>query len=499
MSELRSSDLMGVLEAIEQRFPVGEWSVAGIPVWPLVRIRWFFEVWAAHYVSPAHRTSQRGGPRIRSMARGQLGGAMSEVRDRLSGARDTSPDLLFLSDGVSFAQLGEEWVERFCDPVIALARTRGLRSTLLSPTAADDRQRVTPTRFLQARLDRANIRGALRARLFPVPAQLPARLEVERFVVARQFGVAALNERRIVSDGCRLRAIADACRALLGPRPPRIAFLVSYYSLELMAFILACHEQAIPVVDLQHGVQGETHPAYAGLPPPPGGRHLLLPDTFWVWSSDEQEVIERWANGTAHKAIVGGNPWMSVWGSGSSWPQVSGARASATVLKQRSSTKPVVLVTLQYGLSDREQLEPLARLLRVAGSRFSFWVRLHPAMLERRAEVKQTLAGEAFCTIDAPTDLPLPALLQCCDAHLTHSSSSVIEAALVGVRSIVTSQYGAELFASQCRDGIAVVDTGPAEQLAATLGRVIAEGRRQGPTSFESGESALTSLLAEAA
>ena len=42
----RSSDLMQALAEIEGTVPVDEWTVGGIAIWPLLRIRWFFAEWA---------------------------------------------------------------------------------------------------------------------------------------------------------------------------------------------------------------------------------------------------------------------------------------------------------------------------------------------------------------------------------------------------------------------------------------------------------------------
>ncbi|WIW95942.1 hypothetical protein [Altererythrobacter rubellus] len=237
-----------------------------------------------------------------------------------------------------------------------------------------------------------------------------------------------------------------------------------------MAFVLACRKNAVPVIEVQHGVQGEMHPAYAAWPSPQDGNaHMLLPDFFWVWSEWEASVIGRWASGTSHHTIIGGNPWNEIWSDGSRWGGVGEALLSARTLKDRSKGKPIVLVTLQYGFAPEQQLLPLAQLMRLASSEMAFWVRLHPSMHMRRAEIRELLASSGEFELDYATDIPLPALLQYADVHLTHSSSSVIEAAQAGVPSVLTATYGAEIFYPLLESGVARLETGNAQAVASAL------------------------------
>jgi hypothetical protein len=475
-----SSHLMATIAHLEANYPVHSWRAGSLPIWPLVRTRWVFAEWARHY------TETRARPAGSAVA-GRLRGLLTGPRDaaRIARAdpegRDVGPDardLVFLSDGASFGRLGSKWVERFCDPIIRQGRLKGLSSGLLTPSQLHKHPRFSPSRLVQPAIDRANLLGALIARLRPPRLELEAQSQVAEWLERQGYSSAFVQRPKIASDGVRLQALAAFYRRQLARIRPRLAFVVGYYGLEPMAFVLACREAGVLVTDIQHGVQGPMHPAYAMWPQPPhAGRHALLPDRFWVWSGWEREVIDQWARGTQHAPVVGGNPWDEVWQEGSDWPGVAAALEGAGRLLQRAGGLPVVLVTLQYGLSHEEQLGPLLALVRSTTSRFRFWIRLHPAMLERRNEVRALLPGDGHCELDEPTDLPLPALLKHAAVHLTHSSTTVIEAAQAGLRSVVTSAYGAELFVQLLAAGVARLETGDAHALAAALGELLAAGR----------------------
>jgi hypothetical protein len=192
---------------------------------------------------------------------------------------------------------------------------------------------------------------------------------------------------------------------------------------------------------------------------------------------------------------VGGNPWLSIWRVDSAWPGVTDAIATARALKERCGVRPVVFVTLQFGLAPHEQLEPLAELITLGSEQFEFWVRLHPMMLAERDLVRRYLHAPDNCLLDESSDLPLQALLPQADLHLTHSSSSVIEAVQCGVPSLLYSDWGRELFEDQVAEGTAWVETGGPSALLARLASMRNAGLTRTATEVDPAE-ALDRLLA---
>lgn len=470
------------LEELQRGFPVFEWRIAGVPMWPLARMRWIVGIWSKAF-------SDDGGaaPKVNPRRLGELvQGIQSCRRARLADSRadDTVAsrrDIVLLSDGVSFADLGGVRFERFCDPLIAHARRLGLTTQMWTPTHLYLTPRATPSRFIQPALDRANAYALAKSLVIRSRTDLTAWNAVQDWLKASGLDTPALDQRRLYRDAVRIRQLSALFASWLAVTKPRAAFVVCYYSLEAMAFVRACRQRGIPVTDLQHGVQGEGHGAYSGWGHVPAHADDLLPDFFWVWSTWEANAI---SNGLQTdrvcRPVVGGNPWMDFW-SVADRPEIQAASASAGSLQETAAGRPVVLVTLQFGLADKFQLDPLRRLIELAGDRYAWWVRLHPAMGERREEVRGKIGatGRTPVWLDLPSDVPMPALLRHVAVHLTHSSSSVIEAAAMEVPSIVSSESGRDLYGPYIDRGLARVELGEADALLAALDECVGRWPRE--------------------
>jgi hypothetical protein len=464
-----SSDMIDVLRQLEAEDAITCMHVKGVPIWPLLRIRWFFSEWVHLYTK--NESAAVSPDRLKKYWH-KLKRWIARVVDRrllvpiqMEGHR--SADIVFLSDGISFAKLENDWFERFCDPLIEQAEQIGLCSVMWSPV--DVGQSPTRSRIwsAQASLSFGTLLAALLARIDKSSVSQFSQVDLLATKL-KSIGYQAtqFSRSKVLTDAYRVRILSRIFQRRLAIVKPRLAFIVSYYSLEGMSFVWACKNLGIPVVDLQHGVQGPLHPAYAGwrvngirettLP--------LVPDCFWVWSAGEAGVIREWVGNTFHRPYVGGNPWVNLWKEcANPLPDIIRLTDKGKVIAKRASGRPIVLVTLQYGLDYAEQLMPLKTLIELAAKEYVFWVRLHPLMMERREEIRHFLDSQSV-ELDEVSDFPLPALLPYCNVHVTHSSSTVIEAGDYGILSLITSRFGVELFLEQLSAGTAVdASGGPAE------------------------------------
>lgn len=107
-------------------------------------------------------------------------------------------------------------------------------------------------------------------------------------------------------------------------------------------------------------------------------------------------------------------------------------------------SKPKILVTLSWDVSNEKSIGATLKVMNETQNRFEWLIRLHPSMLSEKQVVLNMLAAHNISRyeLEVTSELPLYAVLSHSDLHITHSSSTVIEASYFGVKSIITSEYG---------------------------------------------------------
>lgn len=466
---------MALLGALEAAHPVDEWRVGDLQVWPIARTR------LAHHLArtmDGRATRPRLGG-VTDLAR-RAGGA---ARCAITASRAASPPagtgdahVVVCGDGISFSA-GPAPVDRHADPFQRALRGYGVASTLLEPGHRVPAGLVGPVVRVQPALDLR----AVWARFGRPPASdLPGHDVMAQELADRGLPGALADERTIALAGAVVSAMAEPFEAWLDRQRATAGAVVEFYALHGFAFVTACRRAGIPVIDLQHGVQGRFHYAYAGWERVPAGGYSLLPDRFWVWSDDEARAIAEWAPEGAGRCLVGGNLELRSWRTDTGGPggRVAGTGAADDTSPLRADDDPFVLVALADEESDRD-LERLLDVIADAPTSWRWGLRCHPTDPDiARWERAAAACGLSRVEVRASTELPLFALLDRADALVTRASSVVIDAAAVGVPAVIVDPIGAELYAEEVAAGRARVASEGA--VVAAVADAVASGRRPG-------------------
>lgn len=236
---------------------------------------------------------------------------------------------------------------------------------------------------------------------------------------------------------------ATGCEKVIGIQPPE-------------ALVELCGKLGRPVHDLQHGVISVGNAYYERL----GRSSSNL--RFLVWDEETREALERDLSVPPQRIEVVGNPWLQLYRQ----PpprfrdlfEVERNRAKAVLAP--AAAEPVVLVTLQWGMSEYYPAEfdhpvfPPGLTGAIESSRnVLWWLRPHPMMVDRGEDDWRRIAGQfhegANVRLCHPHEHSLPVALDLVDGHVTWDSSTVIEAVQSGVPSLILcnrphAQLGAE-------------------------------------------------------
>lgn len=453
-------DHVGFLTELEARFPVDEWVAHGVRAWPLVR--YHLSVSNLQIVNRTRSEADGVGLRLSALLRDEWRWARAEVDDRFHSESPASPaDVLLYGDGVSQMFVGGAWHDRFCDPIAARAEALGLTTASWTPLNRFQVPRARSSWFIQPTLDALGAWCKLTHRLAGHDASLPGYDDFSAFVRERFPDARIPTPESVAKVAYYVEHHTRLYRRLLGRVRPRACFIVSYYGTERSSFVRACRQLRIPVVDVQHGYAGDRHWAYASWTRVPPGGYDLLPEVFWRWSEDEARVIDGWgaATGGAHRAEVSGNLFLSAWWQ-REFPGIDEATRTAAVVRSRAPDKRHLLFTLN-GFEPPEMLDRLVAMFEKVRDRYFIWLRTHPSRTAQRDDLKRRFHAllPAAANIDEATSLPLPAVLAAVDVHLTEISTTVIEAELFGVPSVLLGELRSVLYPGQLGRGTARVAT----------------------------------------
>ena len=493
------ADIIDLVTEIEERFPVNEWLLDDLNIWPLIRfrivnlingrIRGFSNRQGRGFVVSFVRTmavrSQRA---LRAAAIPFLAGKKSRTDCVVPETRD----VVFLSYPYAWVALaGNDYYDRYVDPLRDVLERAGLstmRINLCPPNRITHRD---PQDGAECFADFSGIRAN---------AVVGRKASKEYQALESSQSYALLRDELAASYDINLPNSADMYATLVAMRDTYIPILKSaspkfgitplYSNMEGLAFILACRACGVPSMDLQHGVQARFNVAYAQWTRVPQNGYTLLPDYFLCWGQKEAALILEWKpvrSGT-HTPVIIGNTWLDKWQD----PQdsiVSRYDREVRALRHAIARDAHhVLFTLQ----NTSPPDFVLRAMKAGGDGYWWWIRVHPRFL-RETKIIVSLLKEyeiANYTIQEATSLPLPCLLRNLDVHISENSTVTEDAARLGLLSVNWSAMAHDMYPDEIRDGdVLVVGETTTELLDAIALQIERKGNRSAEIRAEGSKS----------
>lgn len=199
----------------------------------------------------------------------------------------------------------------------------------------------------------------------------------------------------------------------------------------------------IPVIDVQHGVVSPASHYYSRLL---AVEHApYLPTGYWCWNDATATWLAGTPLGARARVEVTGHPWLARFAAIEPDDQIVDGLIAE--VERAVPAAGGTLVTLQWGTAV-EQYAPLTGAIRAVASELGagcppWLIRLHPVQLVGGHRDPVVLAFEELAReLGSPSprrlaQVALPALLARASAHVTLTSSTVLEAAWLGVPSCV--------------------------------------------------------------
>lgn len=211
---------------------------------------------------------------------------------------------------------------------------------------------------------------------------------------------------------------------------PTKMLILCYYSEDIFALTAAANRLNIKTIEMQHGPQATVHLAYSSWGSLPELGYDMLPRNYWCWDLASSQVIEKWTNNNENYSVkVVGNPWINYW-------------QSKEIECEYSN---YILYSLQPDPLTISQLFPESIVNFIKDYPYKWFIRLHPRQLDDLNKIKLFLKEVGvidYVNIVEATSLPLPLLLCQASLHLTHFSGTAIEASMSNVFTVLLNEIG---------------------------------------------------------
>jgi len=515
---ITEKQIIEIINQAEEKLNVNEWIIQGIHYWPIIRISLVMNYSyrdkkeiqeKENYFSQITQIVRK----LNSVYKKTINFVDTYFIERKNNSHNPieKSDVVFLTYTTDRNLVNGLWYDIFCDPIIEELQKVNLQNLVLElvPNAEYRLPRHKDSVFIQFVMYSCCVTARLRF-ITNIFNEQNENLELIKNLkkLNELFKAADLDLYNFVPSWKQIKITlnliilkANYFKSVLKKANPKLGFVICYYSNEGMAFNLACRELGITSVDIQHGLQGDAHISYGRWNKSPEKGYELLPSLFWCWGIYEANAIEKWNTKVSnyHKPIVGGHPWINKW---LEHPHDLATLYEQQILsiKNTEANSLHILLTLQ---PLNPYIEPwLLSVINNSPSSWFWWIRLHPAMMSEREKVRSKLiqhCGTANFQIDLPTDLPLPVLLMHAGVHVTKFSSTVIEAELFGVYSIVTDPSAIDFFPCQIDSGIALY-VNESNQLLQAIKFQASQRKKlnnKGGSSFASNQTVIRNLLTE--
>jgi hypothetical protein len=414
------------INEIESKFPVNEWEINGLKVWPFLRTALAYSqnqnpnTKKNKTVKPLHK-------RMLEYARISLMAPFEYLRFKSQIKKSTR---LFVGSITHRVSIKEVLINKYFDTSVPLFSSKNESSTVLDTGKLFSKEKYYNKNilfslwFLYAFMElRKKLKLAHRPK---TTIKLPGYDEFYQHLLNDFEHTATIknnfNKQSVISRITAVYERKELLKMILKGSEVRYAYFLCYYSSLLYPLIGACNELGIKTVDIQHGGQGPGHYSYDNWSAAPAEGYALLPRYFWNWDDNSAAIINRWADETQyHKAVPVGNPWTDV--SLRIYDTPPDYRDYILINMNEIVAEDFIVTAIQHFKHERK------------------WVlRMHPRTYHNKKALEDQIREKGICEyvrIEDSNKIPLPVSLLYCTHFFSKPSGSIIEAVELGLKPVL--------------------------------------------------------------
>jgi hypothetical protein len=427
---------------IERKFPVNEWKIQGIEVWPMIRNSLAYTQRDLSYKTKQMKSSsvKRLLQYVRMLV--YLPFQTLVLRSQLKSAKR-----IFLGAVTHRTTINRKKVNKYFDVAIEDFFKQGDTSIILDRGTSLDKSEY-PNKGVWFSLPLLYVLTEARKR-FAMGREPDYNFDLSQYDDFYNYIVNNFENPHILKTSFSIHAIKkrmadfyerkELLKSYLSKSRIEHVYFLCYYSSLFYPFIAACNELGIKTTDVQHGGMGPGHFAYDRWTSVPKKGYTLLPRNFWTWDNHSQDLINGWAlNSTFHRAFSMGTPWIND-------------------LSKLSVYEPAVKDYVLFNMTDEILPSYVVSAMMHFGEKRPWVLRMHPRQLKKRRILQHqidTYRLQSFVTIENSTEILLNDSLKFSAAFISASSGSIIEGISMGIKPILLPSPGFNYYKHYFTSGI---------------------------------------------
>ena len=438
-SELESVEF---INKIEEMFPVDEWKIDDIEIWPIIRSK------IAVYLL-SDRNSYNNAKLIKIKKFYNL---LKEfyiyfkliLKDKKHNIENSKNfDILISSSNIDRTiQVDNELLyDTNCDPFYDILKNHFNLNVLILERFSIDKQnlpRYSRSKFFNMII----IKSFILSKLYFFKRHDLRLLKYDEFKnYLKNFGIPQdiVNEEIIKKNVVFYEILSKYLMRKLKNKNIKLILMMCYYSAQNFALSLACNKLNIPCMDIQHGCAGNSyHCMYYSWMNIPINGYKLMPKGFWCWDKEDAKAIKDWQYKKIKSYVICGGRLIR-----KNWIDKNNRlynyylrKISPYIENAEQKSLKIILVTLQPGIVYPRWFEDVIK----HGTGYLWIIREHFTSDTCQTNFMNSLRRYNNVIITRSKDFPLEFLLTIIDLHVTYSSSVIIDAEYFSKQSIMLDE-----------------------------------------------------------
>lgn len=410
-------DKLRLLDYVEEKYPVHNWSISGIRIWPYI----------VSTLGGVLEENGTGGIDRKTIIRKKLIRISNTIFDCIKSRlydskkcqRLEKADVLLLGPTVTRVRKTPtgEFVDDKLDGIKDTLESEGIKVCRLE-RMGEERGRF-PRYSESYIIDWLMLKTYVKILMFKT---IPNGMEWRDYdlmlaeLKRKDINISALRKGKVVHKIMYLLHLSYEFEKILKKVKPKMIFLICWYSTSSMAMCIAANRLGINIVEVQHGVLD-----YLLYKKRRGTikYYNLLPKYLWLWDKDEYEYRLKWDEKN-FKPIYGGHSSDLLWNENSVLTRYYQKKYE----RESSNGNVAILVTLQNGIECPSWLADFIN----QKTEFEWWIRMHPAIDDVQLNFIKKIHVRENVKITSATDYPIEVLIKNVAMHITMHSSVVLDA-----------------------------------------------------------------------